>query len=99
MNTNDYEHFFGFASEAFMLDWVVAQFDTFANTIVKDKRDIVVTEDWEGEGCCELCYSEEVHMTFRYQDAALWYKGVVTVSRGYRDFVPDYDPFDVDTPR
>lgn len=99
MSNNDYEHFFGFACERFMLDWAAVQFDREANTFVSDVREIVVTEEWESEECCGSCYTEDVWMKFEYQDASLWYKGKVTVTDGVRDFVPDYEFFDVDTPR
>lgn len=98
MGNNDYEHLFGFATEAFMLDWAVAQFYEYANTVVTDKREIVVNEYRDVEGCCDLCYTEDVRMTFEYGGATLWYKGIVTIAGGSRDFAPDYDPFDVDTP-
>lgn len=98
MCDNNGEYFFGFADEAAMLDWVVTQFAEHANTVVRDVRDIVVSEDRNIEGCCELCYSEDVFMKFMYEDVALKYKGTVSVASGYRDFNPNYYPWDVDAP-
>lgn len=71
-NGDDY---FGFDTEAEFLTWAVNEFKSEANVDVTDVSEISMSFKISGQdGCCELCYSEDVNLRLSYKDASLNYQ-------------------------
>jgi hypothetical protein len=94
----DYNDFYGFATRDEFMDWAVAQFKEHAGIVISDKSAMIYDEETEQDGCCEICYTVDVRVVVRYEDAALKYKGYYSYSGDDLVFRGDDYPWDVDVP-
>lgn len=82
------EDYFGHDTEDEFLDWASVQFKEHRDVTVADKSEmvyefVIVYQD----GCCDLCYSENVRVLLNYQGASL----VFTGDYGYDDTDSGYE--------
>ena len=89
---------FGFATRDDFMDWAVGQFKEHANVVVTDKSAMIYLEEIEQDGCCEICYTEDVRVEVQYGEASLKYKGYSSYSGDDLSFTADLDPWDVTAP-
>jgi hypothetical protein len=80
------------------MDWAVGQFKEHAGVVVTDKSAMIYDEETEQDGCCEICYTEDVRVEVQYEGAVLKYKGYYSYNGDDLSFTADYDPWDVDRP-
>lgn len=70
------EDYFGHATEDGFLDWASVQFKEHRDVEVTDKSEMVYQfVSVSSEGCCELCYSEDVRVFLSYKDVTLNFSG------------------------
>lgn len=79
---------FGFASEADLLAWGSSEFLARLDVLVEDVSVITFfTKLVSQDGCCELCYSEEVRLVLGYAGSRLSYLGEFSYEKTYTDMV------------
>lgn len=88
MNTNDLQDYFGHATEAEFLDWVVGQFKEHADVDVSDKGAISYQMKLGmQDGCCEMCYTEDARVEVQYEGTVLILSGYYSYENDYADLV------------
>jgi hypothetical protein len=98
MSYSSSDDWFGFATRDDFMDWAVGQFKEHAGVVVTDKSAMIYDEETEQDGCCEICYTENVRVEVQYECAVLKYKGYYSYNGDDLSFTADYDPWDVDVP-
>lgn len=68
--------YFGHSTEAEFLSWAVRQFKEHTDIEVKDKSEMTYKfEVVEQDGCCEICYTEDVRVEVQHDDTVIIFSG------------------------